>query len=209
MDSLLFIFKIIVLVFSVVIHEISHGFVAERFGDDTARRAGRLTLNPISHIDLFGSIIFPLLMALIPGGVVFGWAKPVPVNPRNFRNPDRDTAWVSAAGPLSNITLAFIFGMLMRALTYAPTTDWSTALISLFSIIVITNVALAIFNLVPIPPLDGSGVLFAFLPRSLYSVRVFLERYGLFIFLAFVFFGFDLIVPPILWVVRLFSGMAI
>lgn len=209
MESGLFIFKIIVLVFSVVIHEISHGFVAERFGDDTARRAGRLTLNPIRHIDPFGSIILPLLMALIPGGVVFGWAKPVPINPRNFRNPDRDTAYVSAAGPLSNITLAFIFGMLIRALSFLPPTAWSTALISLFGIIVITNVALAIFNLVPIPPLDGSGVLFAFLPRSMYLVRVFLQRYGLFIFLAFVFFGFDLIIPPILWVVRAFSGLAI
>lgn len=209
MDSILFIFKLIVLVFSVVIHEISHGFVAEKFGDDTARRAGRLTLNPIRHIDLFGSIILPLLMALIPGGVVFGWAKPVPINPRKFKNPDRDTAWVSVAGPLSNITLAFIFGMLVRALSIMSPTNWSTALMSLFSIIVVTNAALAIFNLVPIPPLDGSGVLFAFLPRGMYGVRTFLERYGLFIFLAFVFFGFDLIIPAILWVVRLVSGIAI
>ena len=209
MESVLFIFKIIVLVFSVVVHEISHGFVAERFGYDTARRAGRLTLNPIRHIDLFGSIIFPLLMALIPGGVVFGWAKPVPINPRNFKNPDLDTAYVSAAGPLSNITLAFIFGMLIRVLAFMPPTDWSTALIGLFSIIVITNVALAMFNLVPIPPLDGSGVLFAFLPRSMYSVRVFLERYGLFIFLAFVFFGVELIAPAIIWVFRMFSGLPV
>lgn len=207
MDSILFIFKLIVLVFSVVIHEISHGFVAERFGDDTARRAGRLTLNPIRHIDLFGSIILPLIMALIPGGVVFGWAKPVPINPRNFKNPDRDTAWVSAAGPLSNITLAFIFGMLMRALAIAPATTWSLALSGLFSIIVITNVALAIFNLVPIPPLDGSGVLFAFLPRKMHGVRTFLERYGLFIFLAFVFFGVELISPAIIWIFHLFSGV--
>lgn len=207
MDSILFIFKLIVLVFSVVIHEISHGFVAERFGDDTARRAGRLTLNPIRHIDLFGSIILPLIMALIPGGVVFGWAKPVPINPRNFKNPDRDTAWVSAAGPLSNITLAFIFGMLMRVLAATSVTTWSLALSGLFSIIVITNVALAIFNLVPIPPLDGSGVLFAFLPRSMNNVRTFLERYGLFIFLAFVFFGVELISPAIIWIFHLFSGV--
>ncbi|MCX6788551.1 MAG: site-2 protease family protein [Candidatus Jorgensenbacteria bacterium] len=123
MDSILFVFKLIVLVFSVVIHEISHGFVAERFGDPTARRAGRLTLNPIKHIDLFGSIILPLLMAIIPGGVVFGWAKPVPINPRNFRNPDRDTAIVSAAGPLSNITLAFVFGIFIRILSAGPITN--------------------------------------------------------------------------------------
>ncbi|MEI6479375.1 MAG: site-2 protease family protein [bacterium] len=209
MDSILFVFKLIVLVFSVVIHEISHGFVAERFGDPTARRAGRLTLNPIKHIDLFGSIILPLLMAIIPGGVVFGWAKPVPINPRNFRNPDRDTAIVSAAGPLSNITLAFVFGIFIRILSAGPITNWSTALIGLFSIIVITNSALAIFNLVPIPPLDGSGVLFAFLPSSMYGVRRFLEQYGVIIFFAFVFFGFDLIIPIILWVFRMFSGILV
>ena len=207
MDSILFLFKLIVLVFSVVIHEISHGFVAERFGDPTARRAGRLTLNPIKHIDPFGSVILPLLMSLIPGGVVFGWAKPVPVDPRYFKHQDRDIAYVSAAGPLSNITLAFIFGMLIRALSFAPQFSWSEPLMELFAIIVITNVALAIFNLVPIPPLDGSGVLFAFLPRSMNGVRVFLQRYGLFILLAFIFFGFDIISPFIFWLVHLFAGI--
>ena len=207
MDSILFLFKLIVLVFSVVIHEISHGFVAERFGDPTARRAGRLTLNPIKHIDPFGSVILPLLMSLIPGGVVFGWAKPVPIDPRFFKHHDRDIAYVSAAGPLSNITLAFIFGMLIRALAFVPQFAWAEPLTVLFAIIVITNVALAVFNLVPIPPLDGSGVLFAFLPRSMNGVREFLQRYGLFILLAFIFFGFDLISPFIFWLVHLFAGI--
>lgn len=195
------------LVFSVVIHEISHGYVAERLGDPTARRAGRLTLNPIKHIDLFGSILLPLLMALIPGGVVFGWAKPVPVDSRFFKKPERDIALVSAAGPISNFTLALVFGFLIRVLSTEPLTAMTTALISLFSIIVITNSALAVFNLVPIPPLDGSGVLFAFLPRAMRPVRHFLERYGLIIFLIFVFFGFDLIVPLISRVFTLFSGI--
>ncbi len=207
MDSILFLFKLIVLVFSVVIHEISHGFVAERFGDPTARRAGRLTLNPIKHIDPFGSVILPLLMSLIPGGVVFGWAKPVPIDPRFFKHRDRDIAYVSAAGPLSNITLAFIFGILIRILAFVPQFAWSEPLIALFAIIVVTNVALAVFNLVPIPPLDGSGVLFAFLPRSMNGVREFLQRYGLFILLAFIFFGFDLISPFIFWLVHLFAGI--
>ncbi len=207
MDSILFLFKLIVLVFSVVIHEISHGFVAERFGDPTARRAGRLTLNPIKHIDPFGSVILPLLMSLIPGGVVFGWAKPVPIDPRFFKHRDRDIAYVSAAGPLSNITLAFIFGMLIRVLALTPQFVWSEPLAELFAIIVVTNVALAVFNLVPIPPLDGSGVLFAFLPRSMNGIREFLQRYGLFILLAFIFFGFDLISPFIFWLVHLFAGI--
>lgn len=209
MESILFIFKLIVLVFSVVIHEISHGFVAERFGDTTARRAGRLTLNPIKHIDLFGSIILPLLMALIPGGVVFGWAKPVPVDPRHFKDPERDYAIVSAAGPLSNLSLALIFGILIRALVFVPSSPSLDALANLFAVVVITNISLAVFNLVPIPPLDGSGVLFAFLPRSMNGVKLFLQRYGMIIFLVFVFFGIELISPIILWLFRLFAGTAV
>lgn len=206
MDSALFIFKLIVLVFSVVVHEISHGFVAERLGDPTARRAGRLTLNPIAHVDLFGSIILPLLMAMA-GGVVFGWAKPVPVDPRYFKRHDRDMALVSAAGPLSNLTLAAIFSVFFRAAPYLATGTMADALQGLFVVIVITNVSLAIFNLVPIPPLDGSGVLMALLPRSAQQFRAFLERYGMIVFLIFVFLGMSLISPIIEFLARLFLGV--
>ncbi len=206
MDITLFIFQLIVLVFSVVVHEISHGFVAEQLGDPTARRAGRLTLNPVNHIDPVGSVILPLLMA-IAGGVVFGWAKPVPVNPRYFKNPERDYALVSAAGPISNLTLAAAFAILFRALPFVVAGEAASALQNFFSIIVITNVSLAIFNLVPIPPLDGSGVLLALLPRSAMGARIFLERYGFIIFLVFVFFGLSFIGPIIEFVARTMLGM--
>lgn len=206
MDSALFIFKLIVLVFSVVVHEISHGFVAERLGDPTARRAGRLTLNPVAHIDLFGSIILPLLMAMA-GGVVFGWAKPVPVDPRYFKHRDRDMALVSAAGPLSNLTLAAVFSVFFRLTPFFLTGSMGVALQGLFAIIVITNVSLAIFNLVPIPPLDGSGVLMALLPSSAHQFRAFLQRYGMIVFLVFVFLGLSLVSPIIEFVARLFLGI--
>ena len=206
MDSALFIFKLIVLVFSVVVHEISHGFVAERLGDPTARRAGRLTLNPVAHVDLFGSIILPLLMAMA-GGVVFGWAKPVPVDPRYFKHRDRDMALVSAAGPLSNLTLAAIFSVFFRAVPYFATGSMADALQGLFVVIVLTNISLAIFNLVPIPPLDGSGVLMALLPRSAQQFRMFLERYGMIVFLIFVFLGMSLISPIIEFLARFFLGV--
>ena len=208
MNPVLFIFQIVVLVFSVIIHEISHGFVAEKFGDSTARRMGRLTLNPLKHIDPFGSIILPLLMALVPGGVVFGWAKPVPVNTTSLKNPERDMAYIAAAGPLSNLTLALVFAILYRVLSFffLPT-PYTMALGDFFSLISITNISLAIFNLVPIPPLDGSNVLFALLPRSAHAVRAFLTQYGFFLLLAFIFFGIEFISPIIFFVYKLFFGL--
>ena len=204
--DVLFIFKIVVLVFSVVVHEISHGFVALYFGDPTAQRAKRLTLNPINHIDLFGSILLPLLMAMT-GGVIFGWAKPVPVDPRFFKRPERDMALVSAAGPLSNLTLALVFGLLYRGIAMMGGAPWIVSLQMLFMIIVITNVALAVFNLMPIPPLDGSGILLAALPRSAHNIKMALEQYGLVIFLVFVIFGASLISPIIEFIARLMLGV--
>ncbi len=207
MDSALFVFKLIVLVFSVVVHEISHGFVAQRLGDPTAQRAGRLTLNPIPHIDLFGSVILPLIMYFSNTGVLFGWAKPVPVDPRYFKHRDRDMAYVSAAGPLSNLTLAAVFAVFFRALPYFSTGATALALQNFFIIIVMTNIQLAIFNLVPIPPLDGSGVLLALLPRAANGIREMLERYGIFFLLAFLFLGMSIIAPVIEFLARLFLGV--
>ena len=206
MDSALFVFKLIVLVFSVVVHEISHGFVAQRLGDPTAQRAGRLTLNPIPHIDLFGSVILPLIMYFSNTGVLFGWAKPVPVDPRYFKHRDRDMAYVSAAGPLSNLTLAAVFAVFFRALPYFSTGDTALALQNFFIIIVMTNIQLAIFNLVPIPPLDGSGVLLALLPRAANGIREMLERYGIFFLLAFLFLGMSIIAPIIEFLARFMLG---
>lgn len=207
-DNMEVAFSVIVLVFSVVIHEVSHGVVAERLGDPTARLAGRLTLNPLKHLDPFGSVILPLLLSLLPGGVIFGWAKPVPYDPRNLKHPVRDGALVAVAGPVSNLLLAFAFGLLYQLFSAGGGTPAMGELFpSLLAQVVIVNVWLAIFNLVPIPPLDGSKVLFWLVPQGAYEFRALLERYGFFILLLFIFFGIQLIVPPILRVVAFFLGI--
>ena len=187
-----FIFLIAILIFSVVIHEVSHGVVANALGDPTAKNAGRLTLNPIPHLDPIGSILLPgflILMSQIGGGgIIFGWAKPVPVNPMNLRGK-YGSALVSLAGPGSNLTIALIFGLALR---FLPLAELNPALILVFSYIVFLNILLAVFNLLPVPPLDGSHILFTFLPRSFDAVRVFLSRFGIFVllFIIFFFFGF-------------------
>lgn len=196
-DVLIIIFQLIVLLFSVVLHEVSHGFVAEKLGDSTARLAGRLTLNPLKHLDPFGSVILPLLLSLIPGGVVFGWAKPVPYNPHNLKDPDRGGAIIAAAGPLTNITIACVFAIFFRIAVSLPATPIFIMLSLFFGAIIGINILLALFNLIPIPPLDGSKILFFLLPASARSVRLFLERYGMYLVLAFIFFGFRLLIPLI------------
>ncbi|MDO8664411.1 MAG: site-2 protease family protein [Candidatus Liptonbacteria bacterium] len=197
------IFQLAVLIFSVMIHEISHGYVADKLGDPTARLAGRLTLNPKSHIDPFGSIILPLVLA-IPAlfgqsTFIIGWAKPVPYNPNNLKKPVRDSALIAAAGPMANILIAAVFGILIRIIVATGNVQAGgvVPLIVFFSVIVSLNILLAIFNLVPLPPLDGSKVLFSLLPRGETSFQIitFLERYGLFLLLFFIFFGFQFIVP--------------
>ena len=167
-----FIFLIAILIFSIVLHEVSHGVVANALGDPTAKNAGRLTLNPIPHLDLVGSIILPgvlILMSMVTGGgFIFGWAKPVPVNTMNLRGK-YGSAIVSLAGPASNLAIAVVFGLALR---FLPLSDLSPSIIVIFGYIVYLNLLLAIFNLLPIPPLDGSHVLFTFLPRSMDYVRL-------------------------------------
>jgi len=194
------IFQLIVLIFSVMVHEIAHGAAALTLGDETAKRAGRLTLNPLKHLDPFGSVILPLLLALpvFFGGsaVIFGWAKPVPYNPQNLKNPKLGGGLIAAAGPISNLFLAAIFGGFLRL---APTLGLGAPLADLLSVIVILNIVLAIFNLVPIPPLDGSKILAMFLPARYYHYYYWLEIYGLIILLFFIFFFFPLLYPVIDW----------
>ncbi|MEK7542713.1 MAG: site-2 protease family protein [Patescibacteria group bacterium] len=191
------IFIIVVLIFSVVIHEVSHGYMAERLGDNTARLAGRLTLNPIKHLDPVGSFLVPAVLAYL-GGVVFGWARPVPYNPRNLRNLRRDEALVAAAGPISNIIISVAF-----ALIYRNILD-----VSLFVIIIQINLSLAVFNLIPIPPLDGSKIFFALLPqRGLFlEIRNALEGQWFIILLLIIFLGLDFVSWVIFMVYRLLMG---
>lgn len=193
-----FAFQLIVLLFSVVIHEVAHGTVAERLGDPTAKYAGRLTLNPIKHLDPFGSVILPISLFFVShGGFLFGWAKPVPFNPYNLKKPERDGALIAIAGPLSNLSLAFIFGLAAKASILFSSSPLVENLRPFFFVIILTNVALAIFNLVPLPPLDGSKIIFAFLPRSADKIKLLLEQYGPFLLLIFIFFGFNVITPII------------
>ena len=207
-NAIPFIFNIIILIFSVVVHEVSHGYAALMQGDRTAQDEGRLTLNPIKHLEFFGSFLLPAISYLL-GGFIFGWAKPVPYNPHNLHNKRWGPALVAVAGPLANISLAVIFGLVIRFLP-----GLSGALPGLFilnflniaSLIVLLNLVLAFFNLVPIPPLDGSKILFAFLPYRWQGVQIFLEQYGLFIFLMFIFFFSRILLPIVLFSFRLITG---
>lgn len=200
-------FQIIVLIFSVVIHEVSHGYIADELGDPTARNLGRLTLNPLKHIDPFGSIILPLLMSLIPGGIILGWAKPVPYNPLNLKDPKKGGALIAAAGPASNIVMAVIFAIFYRLFMYVPSVSGTLLTLEpLFASIVMINIMLAIFNLVPIPPLDGSKILFAFIPRKYEHIADTFERYGFFVLMIFIFLGIGFLSPVVRFLYRLFIG---
>jgi len=196
-----FIFYFLVIVPSAIIHEYAHGWAADRMGDPTAKYAGRLTLNPIAHIDLWGTIIMPILLLMLSGGqFLFAYAKPVPYNPYNLKNQKWGPSLVAIAGPAANFLLALCFAIVLRFLPAAST------FASLISIIVYANIMLMVFNLVPIPPLDGSKVLYALLPDSARNVKIFLDRYGFVILLFFVFFLFQLISPVIDGIFRLLTG---
>jgi Zn-dependent protease len=200
-----FIFAIAILIMSVVVHEVSHGFIANALGDPTAKYAGRLTLNPLKHLDFFGSILVPAFTYLI-GGFIFGWAKPVPYNPYNLRDQKWGPALVGIAGPASNIFLALVFGLSIRIMTVFAPPEIAGAFLNIAGLIVLINLILAIFNLLPVPPLDGSKVLFAFLPYKWTHIQFFLERYGFFILLIFIIFFWRAILPVIFLLFRLFAG---
>ena len=203
-----FVFQIAVLIMSVVIHEVSHGYAASFLGDQTARYQGRLTLNPIKHLDFVGSFLVPSISYFL-GGFIFGWAKPVPYNPYNLRPGRWSEAIVAGAGPVSNIILAIIFGILLRFAVAGEANFANPAFIQITSMIVFINILLTVFNLVPIPPLDGSKLLFAFFPDKLFQIRGFFERYGLMLVLLFIFFLWQFIFPVIVLLFRLITGVAI
>ena len=200
------VFEFLVLIFSAVLHEVAHGYEAEHLGDPTARNAGRLTLNPLKHLDLFGSFLMPIALYIISGGAFFfAAAKPVPYNPNNLKHPRSGSAKIALAGPATNLLLAAIFSVALRISAYLPVSD---VFLTFLAIIVYLNIALAIFNLIPIPPLDGSKILFALLPPSetTYRVTYFLERYGLILVLLFAFFGFQLLIPLMQGIFTLLTG---
>lgn len=209
MDSIVqFVFQIAILIFSVVIHEVSHGFAALALGDRTAEQAGRLSLNPVKHLDPFGSVLVPTISFLL-GGFIFGWARPVPYNPYNLRNQKWGPALVGAAGPAANISLALIFGTVLRFLpgvTSGLSDQFVFNFITMASIITFLNILLALFNLVPIPPLDGSKVLFAVLPYGWRGLEIFLEQYGFFVLLLFIFFFSRWLLPLVLFFYRFVTG---
>ena len=201
---LTFLLYILYIIISISIHEFAHAFSADRLGDPTARAAGRLTLNPFAHIDPLGTVILPLSLLLLSGGAfAYGWGKPTPFDPYNLKNPRRDAGIISIAGPLSNLLLAIIISLAIRFLPYV----YAVFLTPL----VLTNIGLAIFNLVPIGPLDGQKIIFALLPRDMaYEFQTIMNRFGtlILIFMIFPFFGGEapivsIITPPIQFLARL------
>jgi Zn-dependent protease len=196
------------LLFAMVLHEYAHGWVAYRCGDSTAKLQGRLTMNPLAHIDPFGTVILPLLCLAMPGGFFLGWAKPVPIDPRRMRQPRRDMALVAAAGPAMNLALAIgsalLFALLLsieptigsywsKSEDTSPPDTWHTMLLMPIAVMavysVLINILLMLFNLLPIPPLDGGRILTSLLPTTVAVALMRVEPYGMFILVALIIFG--------------------
>lgn len=196
------IFQLIILLFSVIIHEVFHGLAALHFGDDTAERMGRLTLNPIKHLDPIGSVLLPLMLVIMNTGFIFGWAKPVPYNPLKLKDPRRDTALLAFSGPLANFSLALFFGLITRVILI---TSSFISLLPYLMFIVWINLILGIFNLMPIPPLDGSKILFYFFPSR--ELEMILSQYGIIILLFFIMFAGSIILPLVMMFFSLFTGI--
>lgn len=187
-----FILTLSLFFFAVVIHEYAHGWVAWLRGDSTAKNAGRLTFNPLAHIDPIGTILLPLVLLLTHSPVVFGWAKPVPVDFHNLSNPKKDMIWVGLAGPAANILFAILLSFILKFSVIVGNTLLST----IISSAIIINLVLAVFNIMPIPPLDGSRVTMGMLPRKIAIKYAKLEPYGFLIIFAFLYLG---IIGNVIW----------
>lgn len=183
---------VVVLVISIILHEIAHGYAADKLGDPTARLQGRLSLNPLVHIDWIGSVILPFFLVLSGAPFVLGWAKPVPFNPYNMKNPRTGAMIVAIVGPLTNLLLAIMGSLLLHVGIFGAGGNYF--LMSL----IITNIALAVFNLVPIPPLDGHHLLFGIIPTQFNHIKNFLRKYSFIILIIFVMYGWEFISPIIM-----------
>ncbi len=204
------IFTIVILILSVIAHELSHGYMADFLGDPTARLAGRLTINPLKHIDIYGSIIVPIITSLF--GFTFGWAKPVPYNPYNLKNKRSGEFLIAIAGPVTNIMIALVFGILVRlVIGYSGhlSNTFISSFVTISSYIVVINIVLAIFNIIPVPPLDGSKILFSILPHQHSRTRQILESYSFVLVLIVAFFLWQFIMPIIPWVFHLITGVGV
>jgi len=201
---------ILPVVFAITVHEVAHGWVAKQKGDLTAYRLGRLTLNPIKHIDPLGTIILPGLLLITGTGFIFGWAKPVPVDAGNFKRPLQDMAWVAAAGPLSNLLMALIWALLARLGVILNFEVVSLPLIYMGVAGISINLVLFLINLLPIPPLDGSRILTGFLPPRLAWQYNQIERYGFLILVILLYTGVlnVLLAYPMYFVQQLFFSIA-
>ena len=190
------------LLIAMTVHEFAHGLAAYKLGDSTAKLSGRLTLNPLAHIDPFWTLLLPLVLFLSSGGhFVFGAAKPVPINYFSLKNPKRDIIWIGLSGPLANLILAVIIAQILKFIPLPAIASY------LLLNLVMINVVLAIFNLIPIPPLDGSRVLMGLLPAQLSEQYAQLERYGFILLFAFIWLGvFDRVLWPLVGVVIRFIG---
>ncbi len=197
-----FYFQIAVIIVSIVFHELAHGYTAYFLGDPTAKYEGRLTLNPLKHLEIFGSILVPFITYAL-GGVVFGWAKPVPYNPYNIKNKYGEVM-VAAAGPLSNFLIAFVFAMYFRSLGADAV---SSASANLALLIVLVNITLGIFNMIPIPPLDGFKVFTGLLPYNFRYIKEYIEK-NILLFIIIFIFGFSFIMnPAVSWIFRVMTGV--
>ena len=202
-DILLSVIQLAALAFSIILHEVAHGYAAYRLGDPTAKQSNRLTLNPLAHIDPIGSVVLPLILLMTHSPVLFGWAKPVPFNPYYFRDPKKGVMIVGAAGPLANFGLALASGLLSQIVpVQAEVIRWFLAYFC------VTNVILGVFNLIPIPPLDGSRVVYGLLSERWLRSYMQLERYGFIILFVLLWGGaLDWVIYPIAGVLlRLFLG---
>jgi len=198
MSTIELLFFLLIIIPSAIFHEYAHAWMADRLGDPTPRLAGRLTINPIPHIDPWGTLLLPFLLFFVSGGgFLFAYAKPVPFNPLALRSQKWGSAIVGLAGPLANLLLAFGLGLVVQWLPEYP------SLGNFLTIVVYANILLAVFNLVPIPPLDGSHLLYSLLPDRWYSVKIWLEKYGIFLLFFFILFLFDWLRPVMEFLLQL------